>query len=523
MMLILFLLTMSPSMLGLASDPLDSTASDPQSQQGLDDDTDSETESAPQSQQELDDTIPPMFLDVYRTRMRCIEEGDSEPCELKGPTLEGNAKHEDAEPTLAERDAEPMLAKKSLDAALAKKSDPSPPGPSISLYCPFIVLCQSWCYYSSNFYNLVHMVNSPSLVDWAVGTNANSVEFDVRFTHNPDLKKKLWGGYGHGGAEPLISHHGPPCDCACLALDLIRDHVCANMKTDLLFLCNDYGDLTEMFERFVVHQVAAIYFDNKLSKGQVSGADFSEIDVGNAISWPYHGATAFQTDDAFEEAGYHQPGYYSGRIDAWDYQLTGLRLGNTITMDLRGKGYYGVVMIGVADEPDGTFVLGVLEGLYYYTEWAVQRSWIVWESNYHENYWTSAHTVMHLNRPIKQLIYSHMFWNGWPNGYFQYSRPSWKVASSYGVSTCAWWLDRYDFYYYAQAAVVYRARTPYGGDYQGNELALDYVLTWTIDVALVMEEMLEIGIDGMITNNPKQLFEEAAKLGVQMPPRHGRR
>jgi hypothetical protein len=428
---------------------------------------------------------PTPEADAFNTAARCAQLGVTESECVRPEQVAG-----------AEQDAEPVLVKKALDTSLVQKRTYAG-----SLW--HFVVCAHHCewQWTSDFYNLAHMVNDPTIFYWAMSKYANSVEFDVRYTHNEDLLKPLYGVTGwYGGAEPLITHHGDPCDCSCHAFfwiaSITGESVCEkHMGLVLGDQCQENANLDTMLHLFAQYQVAAVYFDNKAGKSQ---------------------ATGYATYKGFVQAGYGPDVLYFGRVSDWDYWFTAHRLGFTINNELRGWGFHGICMVGIAENPSGHFVRGLMTALHYYSEWAVEKTWTVWESNYDEQY-LDGYSAMSWSREIKYMIGSYMSWGNWPHRNSPYRTPGWKVAASQGQSNCARF-EAHKFLTYAQNAVSYR-QVNYGKDRWGSDLGLDYVLTWTIDGELEMQDYINLGVDGLITNKPKKLYEVVRKYGIHMPSR----
>lgn len=106
---------------------------------------------------------------------------------------------------------------------------------------------------------MVHMANTISAVDWAVGRGANGVEIDIDFNSSTGDLRRI--------------HHGPPCDCTCKCpppfyslCGLNTNQVCAPLYYDVKAdPCEAESPVPDMFNHLASKkEVALIYLDSKI-------------------------------------------------------------------------------------------------------------------------------------------------------------------------------------------------------------------------------------------------------------------
>lgn len=109
------------------------------------------------------------------------------------------------------------------------------------------------------FYNFVHMANTLSAVDWAIGRGANAVEMDMSFNSTT--------------GDLMQIHHGFPCGCTCKCpppwfqlCGLETDQVCAPLFYDVKGdPCEAETLVPTMFNHIATkREIALIYLDSKI-------------------------------------------------------------------------------------------------------------------------------------------------------------------------------------------------------------------------------------------------------------------
>jgi hypothetical protein len=261
---------------------------------------------------------------------------------------------------------------------------------------------------------------------------------------------------------------------------------------DLGIHCHDWALIEDVFHAFAQRQVAGIYLDNKIQSLDQDGFDDER-----------------RTTKGLSKAGLD--GYYRGLVDDTDFMITGLRLGLTIFWDLFMQGYTGTTMVGIADQPGGYFVVGMLTGAANGGPYYMKNLWTVWESDYYANY-LPVSAVMSQSHAIRVYMQQNI-----DNGRFYWiDHTHWRTASSKGISSCAWLMcfddERgcwpWEGYNYIDEAVAARD----SGD------KLDFVLTWTVDEYWLQREVINKGADGMITNLPSRLISTGHNMNVNWAP-----
>ena len=115
------------------------------------------------------------------------------------------------------------------------------------------------------FYNIAHMVNTISAVDWAIGRGANGVEIDLQFNHST--------------GDLLGVRHEPPCGCTCVCPPLLwhlcefaTDHVCAVLYNDVKSgsPCNAGSTVHDMFSHIASkREISFLYLDSKVDSSSM--------------------------------------------------------------------------------------------------------------------------------------------------------------------------------------------------------------------------------------------------------------
>lgn len=110
------------------------------------------------------------------------------------------------------------------------------------------------------FYNIAHMVNTISAVDWALGRGANGVEMDIQFNTTT--------------GDVLKVQHGPPCGCTCVCpspdwrkCEFATGHVCATLYNDVKGRdpCDASTDVKAMFAHLASRkEILFINLDSKI-------------------------------------------------------------------------------------------------------------------------------------------------------------------------------------------------------------------------------------------------------------------
>lgn len=128
-----------------------------------------------------------------------------------------------------------------------------------------------WTYFcvvlaGEEFYNIAHMVNTISAVDWALGRGANGVEIDLQFNYTT--------------GDVLRVQHGPPCDCTCVCpspdwhkCELASGHVCATLYNDVKGMDPCYASTAVkcMFNHLATRkEILFIYIDSKVESDIMS-------------------------------------------------------------------------------------------------------------------------------------------------------------------------------------------------------------------------------------------------------------
>lgn len=110
----------------------------------------------------------------------------------------------------------------------------------------------SYVHEYKNFYNIGHMTNRISEVDWAITNGANAVEIDVGYADD-----------GNNGAKPAWSWHGYPCDCSCGIG--ASGGVCWQMDSN----CDKYENIDNMLAHLATTDLEMVELDNKVTTDYV--------------------------------------------------------------------------------------------------------------------------------------------------------------------------------------------------------------------------------------------------------------
>jgi glycerophosphoryl diester phosphodiesterase len=113
-----------------------------------------------------------------------------------------------------------------------------------------------------NFFNIAHMTNRISEVDWAITDGANAVEIDVAYDDD-----------GNNGAKPEWSWHGYACDCSC-AIGA-SGGVCWQMSSN----CDRWEYIDTMFEHIATTDLELVHLDNKVTEDYVGHNFVKKLDA----------------------------------------------------------------------------------------------------------------------------------------------------------------------------------------------------------------------------------------------------
>ena len=126
---------------------------------------------------------------------------------------------------------------------------------------------------------MVHMANTISAVDWAIGRQANGVEIDLEF--DPST------------GDLVQIHHGPPCDCTCKCppplfglCGLMTDQVCSPLFYDVKGdPCEAATPVDVMFKHLAAKsEIALIYIDSKIKSMDTTAKQNAGINAVKAAN-----------------------------------------------------------------------------------------------------------------------------------------------------------------------------------------------------------------------------------------------
>lgn len=153
-----------------------------------------------------------------------------------------------------------------------------------------------------NFYNIAHMTNRVSEIDWAITSGANGVEIDLAYEDD-----------GNDGAKPRYGWHGYPCDCSCLGG--AEGGMCYRMDSN----CDRYEEIDNLLSHVATTDLELVWLDNKV------------------------------TNDYARENHFVKKKSFLKELTKEKFEEAGTRMAEKVIAKLFDKGYGGKLVVGGPD------------------------------------------------------------------------------------------------------------------------------------------------------------------------------